>query len=114
MHALICKQSLPAQVNDQYIKVAKLKGEFVWHAHENEDECFHIIAGALKMQYEGGRVVQLVEGDVHVVPAGVRHNPLADEGECHVMLVETVSTAHTGDVVTKGTRSIQQQLGQQA
>ena len=97
-------------MNDQFIKVAKLKGEFVWHSHDNEDECFHIIAGTLKMQYEGGREVVLSEGDVHVVPAGVRHNPLADEGECHVMLVETVTTAHTGDVKTDRTKSVQDQL----
>jgi len=82
----------------------------VWHAHEKEDECFHIISGSLLMQYEGGKEVRLVEGDVHVVPAGVRHNPLVDKGECHVMLVETVTTSHTGDVKTDRTRTVDEQL----
>jgi mannose-6-phosphate isomerase-like protein (cupin superfamily) len=96
------------RVNDQYIKVAKIKGEFVWHKHDDEDELFHIVKGRLVMRYEDGEVI-LNEGDFHVVPKGVMHNPLADE-ECWIMLIETVTTKHTGDVVTGHSKSIEEQL----
>ncbi len=99
------------RVNDQFVKVAKLKGEFVWHKHDDEDELFQVIKGELTIQFEGGReAVQLGAGDVFVVPKGVMHNPVARE-ECWIMLVETVSTRHTGDVETSLTKSIGQQLG---
>lgn len=97
------------QVNDQYVKVAKLRGEFVWHAHEHEDELFVVIRGRLTLQFEDGAVT-LGPGECYVVPRGVRHNPVAEE-ECWVMLVEPVATQHTGDVVTERTRSIAEQLG---
>lgn len=97
------------RVNDQYVKIAKLKGEFVWHAHDGEDELFLVVRGRLRIQLEDGEV-RLEPGQFVVVPRGVRHNPVADE-ECWVMLVETVTTKHTGDVVTERTRSIAEQLG---
>ena len=97
-----------AKVNDQYVKLAKLRGEFVWHDHALEDELFFIVKGQLEMQYED-RVVRLSEGDMHVVPRGVRHNPVAAD-ECWVMLVEPVDTRHTGDVVADKTRSLDEQL----
>lgn len=96
------------QVNDQYIKVAKLKGEFVWHQHDDEDELFYIVRGQLVIEYEDDRVV-LDEGDMHVVPKGVQHNPVAAE-ECWIALIETVSTKHTGEVMSDRTRSIEEQL----
>ena len=68
------------QVNDQYIKVAKLKGEFVWHKHDDEDELFYIVEGRLEIQYEDGSVF-LGKGDFHIVPRGRMHNPVAAE-EC--------------------------------
>ncbi|KLN62676.1 cupin [Kiloniella spongiae] len=97
-----------AQVNDQFVKIAKLKGEFVWHKHDDEDELFYIIKGNLLMQYEDKTVV-LNEGDMHVVPKGIMHNPVAKE-ECWIMLVEPVATAHTGDIVTDRTRSLEEQI----
>ena len=97
-----------ARVSDQYVKVAKVQGEFVWHAHEDEDELFLILRGSLRIQMEEGDVV-LEAGDLFVVPAGVRHNPVADE-ECWLALIESVRTKHTGDVVTHQTRSIEEQL----
>ena len=97
------------RVNDQFIKVAKLKGEFVWHKHDDEDELFYIIKGRLIIQYED-RAVTLEEGDFHIVPKGVMHNPLAEE-ECWIALIEPVSTAHTGDVVSERTKTIEDQLG---
>ena len=97
------------QVNDQYVKVAKLLGEFVWHAHENEDELFWVITGRLRIQLEGRDEVVLEPGEFFVVPRGVRHNPIADE-EVEIVLIETVTTAHTGDVVVEGTVPIEKQL----
>ena len=98
------------RVNDQYVKVAKLLGEFVWHAHDQEDELFLVVKGELRIQLEGAREVTLPTGGFFVVPKGVRHNPIAEE-EVHVVLIETVTTAHTGDVVTERTRSLDEQLG---
>ena len=96
------------QVNDQYVKVAKLLGEFVWHAHENEDELFYVLKGNLRIEFEG-TTVELAEGDTYVVPKGVPHNPVAEE-ECLIMLIEKKSTLHTGEVITPMTRTIGEQL----
>jgi len=98
------------EVNDQYIKVAKLKGALTWHKHDDEDELFYVLRGQLIIEYENDRVV-LNAGDFHVVPKGVMHNPVADE-ECWIALIETVTTKHTGDVVTDRTKSLEQQLGE--
>ena len=97
-----------AQVNDQYVKVAKLKGTFTWHKHDDEDELFHILKGQLIIEYENEEV-HLKEGDIHVVRKGVMHNPIAED-ECWVALIETVTTKHTGDVVTERTKTLHQQL----
>jgi quercetin dioxygenase-like cupin family protein len=91
------------------VKIAKARGELVWHSHDAEDELFYIVRGHLRIEYEGGRVVDLPEGSMHLVPRGVRHNPVADE-ECWIMLVERASTKHTGDVQTSMTRTLAQQL----
>lgn len=99
-----------AQVNDQYMKIAKVKGELAWHSHRDEDELFYVVRGRLRMEYEGGRVVELGEGVVHVVPKGVLHNPVAQD-ECWIVLIEAVTTRHTGNVDTPLTRTIEQQLG---
>ncbi len=98
------------RVNDQYVKVAKLLGEFVWHAHDQEDELFQVVYGRLRIQLEGDREVVLGPGDFYVVPHGVRHNPIAEE-EVGIVLIETVTTAHTGDVVTERTVPLDRQLG---
>ncbi|MDJ0709067.1 MAG: cupin domain-containing protein [Woeseiaceae bacterium] len=97
-----------AQVNDQYVKIAKLKGTLTWHKHDDEDELFHVVKGEVTIEYEDDKV-RLKEGDVHVVPKGLLHNPVALE-ECWVVLVETVTTKHTGDVVTDKTKTLDQQL----
>ena len=97
------------RVNDQYVKVAKLKGEFVWHDHRDEDELFYIVKGALEIQYEDGSV-HMGEGDFHIVPRGKMHNPVAHE-ECWIALIEPVATKHTGDVVSERTKSIEEQSG---
>lgn len=97
-----------AEVDDSYIKVAKVKGSLAWHSHENEDELFLVLKGQLRIEMEEGSV-ELSEGDMFVVPKGVRHNPVAEQ-ECHVMLIERKSTLHTGDVFTEKTRSLTDQL----
>ena len=96
------------EVDDAYIKVAKVQGTLAWHSHDNEDELFFILKGRLRIEMEQGSV-ELREGEMFVVPKGVRHNPVAEE-ECHVLLIERKSTLHTGDVVTDKTRSIAEQL----
>lgn len=97
-----------AEVDDSYIKVAKLQGSLAWHSHEDEDELFLILKGNLRIEMED-RSVDLAEGEMFVVPKGVRHNPVA-ERECLVLLIERKSTLHTGDTVTERTRSIADQL----
>jgi mannose-6-phosphate isomerase-like protein (cupin superfamily) len=99
-----------ARVNDSYVKAVKVKGLLTWHKHDLEDELFWVLRGKLRIEYEGGRSVDLGPGEMHVVPRGTMHNPVAEE-ECWMVLIEPVSTAHTGDVVMEKTRSIEQQLG---
>jgi len=97
------------RVNDQYVKVAKVKGELVWHQHDDEDELFLVVRGRLVIQLRSGDV-SIGPGEFYVVPRGTPHNPVADE-ECWIVLVETVTTQHTGGVQTPLTRSIEEQLG---
>ena len=96
------------EVDDAYIKVARIHGTFTWHTHEDEDELFYILKGGMRIELEH-ETVELREGDMYIVPKGVRHNPIADD-ECHVLLIERKSTKHTGDVITAQTRSIEEQL----
>jgi mannose-6-phosphate isomerase-like protein (cupin superfamily) len=97
-----------AEVDDAYVKVAKVQGVFGWHSHTGEDELFLVLKGNLRIEMEGG-AVELAEGELFVVPKGVRHNPVAHD-ECHVMLIERKSTLHTGDSVNEKTRSLEEQL----
>ena len=96
------------QVNNQYIKVAKLKGELAWHKHDNEDEMFYVVKGRLVIQFQNN-TVELGEGDFYIVPRNVMHNPVAED-ECWIVLVETVTTQHTGNIETSLTKTIKQQL----
>jgi mannose-6-phosphate isomerase-like protein (cupin superfamily) len=98
-------------VNDQYVKVAKLLGELAWHKHDDEDELFQVIKGQLRIQIQDQPDVELSAGDFCVIPRGTLHNPVA-ERECWIVLIETVTTKHTGDVETPRTRSIAEQLAQ--
>ena len=97
-----------AEVDDAYVKVAKVQGSLAWHSHENEDELFLVLKGHLRIEMEDN-AVELGVGEMFVVPKGVRHNPVAEQ-ECHLMLIERKSTLHTGDVVTAKTRSLAEQL----
>ena len=85
-----------AELNDAYVKVVKLDGEFVWHHHDDEDELFWVVSGRLRMELRDGDVV-LEPGELVVVPKGVEHRPVA-EGETHVVLIEPKTTLNTGNV----------------
>jgi mannose-6-phosphate isomerase-like protein (cupin superfamily) len=86
-----------AELNGQQVKLAKLKGEFVWHHHDNEDELFLVVRGRLELRFRDGSIT-LGEGELAVVPRGVEHLPVAEE-EVHVLLVEPATTVNTGDAV---------------
>ena len=89
------------ELNGQLVKLAKLKGEFVWHHHENEDELFMVLNGKLtiKLREED---VHLSEGQFFIIPKGIEHMPVAEE-ECHVMLFEPKTVLNTGNVVNEKT-----------
>jgi len=91
------------ELNGQHVKLAKFKGEFVWHKHDNEDELFLVINGSFTMQFRDGDV-QLSEGDFLIVPRGVEHCPVAEQ-EVSVMLFEPASTLNTGDAGGELTRT---------
>lgn len=91
------------ELNGQHVKVAKLKGDFIWHHHENEDELFWVIQGNLKLEFRDGEVY-LGPGEMMIVPKGVEHRPVAEE-EVHVVLFEPASTLNTGEVINERTKT---------
>jgi len=92
---------IAGELNDSYIKLAKLKGEFVWHQHENEDELFLVVKGHLLIKLRD-RDIHLKEGEFVIIPKGVEHLPIAEE-EVHVLLLEPKSTLNTGNVQNERT-----------
>ncbi len=90
------------ELNGQQVKLVKLKGEFVWHKHEQEDELFFVVQGALKMEYRD-RTVWVYENEFLIVPRGVEHRPVADE-EVFVMLFEPATTLNTGNAESEMTK----------
>lgn len=94
---------IAAELNDAYIKFAKLKGEFVWHHHEDEDELFLVVQGVLHMQLRD-REILVREGEFIIIPRGVEHRPVADD-DVHVLLIEPKSTVNTGNIRNERTRS---------
>ena len=89
------------EVQGMHVKLAKLKGEFIWHQHEHEDEMFLVVKGCLLLKFRD-RDVWLNEGEFIIVPRGVEHLPVAEE-ECHVLLVEPAGTLNTGNVQNERT-----------
>lgn len=83
------------ELNGQYVKVAKFKGEFTWHKHENEDEMFQVIKGKFTMEFRD-KSIELCENEFLIVPRGVEHRPVAEE-EVSIMLFEPKSVLNTGD-----------------
>ncbi|MEK6322522.1 MAG: cupin domain-containing protein [Acidobacteriota bacterium] len=89
------------ELNDSFVKLVKLKGEFVWHHHEAEDELFLVLKGSLLIRLRD-RDIRVEEGEFLIIPRGVEHMPVAEE-EVHVLLLEPKSTLNTGQVVNKRT-----------
>ncbi len=108
-HNVFNKQWQPHQiatVDDMQVILAKIQGEFVWHAHEDEDELFMVTKGTLYMQFRD-RTEVVNEGEMIVVPKGVEHNPSTKDGEeVHLLLFEKLSTKHTGDVEHERTQTV--------
>ena len=92
-------------VNDFHVKLVKLKGEFVWHSHDVEDELFLVLEGRLRMQFRGREVV-VDPGEFIVVPHGTEHRPVGDD-EVHVLLLEPKSTVNTGTAGGERTREVE-------
>lgn len=90
------KPRVIAELNGQHLKLAKFKGEFIWHRHESEDELFLVLNGALSILLRD-RTIHLEAGELLIVPRGVEHKPVA-ESEAHVLLLEPAGTLNTGDV----------------
>ncbi len=90
------------ELNGQHVKAVKLKGDFVWHHHEKEDELFFVIKGNLKMEFRE-KTVEVNPGEFIIVPRGVEHRPVAED-EVHILLFEPDSTLNTGNVDNDRTR----------
>jgi mannose-6-phosphate isomerase-like protein (cupin superfamily) len=90
------KPYIAGELNGQLVKLDKLKGEFVWHHHENEDEMFLVVKGRFRIEFRD-KTAWLEEGEFIVVPRGVEHKPVADE-EAWIVLFEPASTLNTGNV----------------
>lgn len=90
------------ELNGQYVKIAKVKGEFVWHQHENEDELFMVIKGKLYIDFHD-KTVEIKEGEMIIVPRGVEHRPWTEE-EVQIMLFEPATTVNTGETENELTR----------
>jgi mannose-6-phosphate isomerase-like protein (cupin superfamily) len=89
------------EVNDCHVKAVKLKGEFIWHHHDNEDELFLVVKGTLRMKFRD-REASINEGEFIIVPRGVEHCPVADD-EVHIVLIESKSTLNTGNITNERT-----------
>jgi quercetin dioxygenase-like cupin family protein len=97
------------EVNDQYIKVVKIKGQEVpWHNHENEDELFYIVEGTFILEIENQEAIIMQKGDLYVVKKATNHRVSSDE-ECFIMLIESKTTEHTGKVKSSITKSVEEQ-----
>jgi mannose-6-phosphate isomerase-like protein (cupin superfamily) len=96
-----CNPRIIGELNDCHVKAVKLKGEFIWHHHDNEDELFLVVKGTLRMQFRDRQAV-VRPGEFVIVPKGVEHCPAADE-EVHIVLIEPKSTLNTGNIVNERT-----------
>ncbi|WP_418637703.1 cupin domain-containing protein [Winogradskyella sp.] len=98
-----------AEINNEYVKIAKIKGDKVpWHMHENEDELFYILKGSLVMEIEHQQPFVMQKGDLFVVSKGVNHKVASKKG-CTILLIESKTTLHTGNVSSAITKSIKNQ-----
>ncbi|MGB4839437.1 MAG: cupin domain-containing protein [Saprospiraceae bacterium] len=88
------------ELNGQQVKLAKLKGEFVWHKHDKEDELFFVINGILKIEFRD-KTVEIHQGEFIIVPRGIEHKPVAISEEVCIMLFEPNTTLNTGDTLSE-------------
>jgi len=95
---------IAGEINDSYVKLVKLRGEFVWHQHDVEDELFLVVKGQLTIKLRDGDI-NLNEGEFVIIPRGVEHLPIASE-EAHVVLLEPKSTLNTGNVTSDRTVAV--------
>ena len=91
------------ELNNQFVKLCKLKGDFVWHSHQNEDELFMVIKGTLYIDFRDGRTLSIKEGEVIIIPKGVEHRPHTNGELVLNLLFEPKSTKHTGNTETDRT-----------
>jgi mannose-6-phosphate isomerase-like protein (cupin superfamily) len=91
------------ELNGQYIKLCKMRNDFVWHSHENEDELFMVFKGTLLMDFKDGRTVEVKEGEILIVPKGLEHKPHTNGEIVFSLLFEPKATLHTGNTVSKMT-----------
>jgi mannose-6-phosphate isomerase-like protein (cupin superfamily) len=96
-----CSPKIIGAVNDCHVKAVKLKGEFIWHHHDNEDELFLVVKGTLRMKFRDREAI-VREGEFVIVPKGVEHCPVADE-EVHIVLIEPASTLNMGNITNERT-----------
>jgi mannose-6-phosphate isomerase-like protein (cupin superfamily) len=98
-----CSPRVIGELNDCQVKAVKLKGEFIWHHHDNEDELFLVVKGTLRMKFRDREAI-VNAGEFIIVPRGIEHLPVADE-EVHILLLEPKTTLNTGNVVNERTVS---------
>jgi mannose-6-phosphate isomerase-like protein (cupin superfamily) len=96
------------ELNDSYVKIVKLQGEFVWHHHDNEDEMFLVVQGNLRMRFRDGEQI-IKPGEFIIVPKGVEHLPVADD-EVHIVLFEPKTTLNTGNVHNERTHKVLERI----
>ncbi|MCY7732691.1 cupin domain-containing protein [Bacillus safensis] len=99
---------ISGELNDSYIKMVKVKGEFIWHHHDEEDEMFFVCKGKLVIRFRD-KEIALNEGEFIVIPKGIEHQPIAEE-EVHLLLIEPKTTLNTGNVVNERTVSIPERI----
>jgi mannose-6-phosphate isomerase-like protein (cupin superfamily) len=96
------------ELNGQFVKAVKLKGEFVWHHHDVEDELFLVVKGKLIMEFRD-RIVEVMPGEFIIVPKGVEHKPVAND-EVHILLFEPASTLNTGNIENERTKKVLEKI----
>jgi mannose-6-phosphate isomerase-like protein (cupin superfamily) len=99
---------IAGELNGQQVKLTKLKGEFIWHKHDNEDELFYVLHGTLRMELRD-QTIEIHENEFLIVPRGVEHKPVADE-EVSIMLFEPATTLNTGNVTNERTKEILEKI----
>jgi len=91
------------ELNDNYVKLAKVKGNLIWHKHDLEDEMFVVLSGTLMMDFRDGRTISTKPGEILIVPKNTEHRPWTNDEEVKLMLIEPKETKHTGEIIAEQT-----------